>query len=83
MQLCTCGDGSRPNITIIFGGTGKRIRPDEKAAYHPDVDVYCQTNAWADTEYSVDLINSTVKVLVKDIERFLLFVDNLTSTANR
>ena len=50
LQICTSGDGLHPNIAIIFRGTGKRIRPDEKAACHPDVDVFWQTNAWADTE---------------------------------
>ena len=45
MQVCIRGDGSQPNIAI-FRGTGKHIRPDEKAAYHPDVNVYWQTSAW-------------------------------------
>ena len=46
MQVCIRGDGSQPNIAMIFRGTGEHIRPDEKVAYHPDVNVYWQTSAW-------------------------------------
>ena len=37
LQLCSRADGKQPRIAIIFRGTGKRIRQDEKDAWHPDV----------------------------------------------
>ena len=79
LQILTRGDGLQANIAIVFRDRGKRISPDEKAAYHPDVDVYWETNAWADTECSVNWVNSILKETAKDIEKFLLFVDNLTA----
>ena len=48
LQVCTRVDGKQPRIAIIFRGKGKRVRPDEEAAWHPDVDVLWQENAWAD-----------------------------------
>ena len=42
LQVCTRGDGKQPRIAIIFRGKGKRIRQDEKDAWHPDVDVYLE-----------------------------------------
>ena len=50
------------------------MRPDEEAAWHPDVDVLWQENAWADT-----WVNSTLKSSVQDLDRHVLFVDNLTA----
>ena len=32
--------GEQPGIAIIFRGTGKNIREDEKLVWHPDVDIY-------------------------------------------
>ena len=46
--------GKQPTIAIIFRGTGRRVHPDEKAAWHPDVDVLRQENAWADITVSVN-----------------------------
>ena len=46
--------GKQPRIAVIFRGTGRRVRPDEKAAWYPDVDVLWQENAWADTTVSVN-----------------------------
>ena len=40
-----CG---QPRLTIIFRGTGKRILPEERQAWHPDVHVRFQSKAWAD-----------------------------------
>ena len=50
-----CANGS-PNLPrhgqerllIIFRGTGKRISPEERKAWHPDVWVRFQKKAWAD-----------------------------------
>ncbi|CAM9248088.1 unnamed protein product, partial [Heterosigma akashiwo] len=38
--------------TIIFRGTGKRIKGAEKAAYDPRVSVAFQRKAWADREFT-------------------------------
>ena len=63
--------------------SGKRISASEKLAYHQEVDVYYQTNAWADTSFSVQWVQKTLK---KGIEKsnhggreFLLLCDNLTA----
>ncbi|CBJ33249.1 C2H2 zinc finger protein [Ectocarpus siliculosus] len=41
-------------ISVIFRGQGKRISPVEKAAYHKDVDVFFQQNAWADQKFCME-----------------------------
>ena len=51
----------------------------KRKAYHPDVDVYYQENAWADTKVSVEWVQKTLSQSVKDDERFVLFFDNLTA----
>ena len=79
IQVCTRAEGQQPRIAIIFRGKGKRVRPDEKAAWHPNVDVFWQENAWADTKFSVDWVNSTLKSSVEDLDRHVLYVDNLTA----
>ena len=49
------GPGSRlMRISVIFRGTGKRISPVEKAAYHKNVDVFFQENAWADQKFCME-----------------------------
>ncbi|CAB1106446.1 unnamed protein product [Ectocarpus sp. CCAP 1310/34] len=40
-------------MQVIFG-TGKRISPVEKAAYHKDVDVFFQENTWADQKFCME-----------------------------
>ena len=35
-------DGKQTRIAVIFWGKDKRMRPDEKAAWHPDVNVLWQ-----------------------------------------
>ena len=76
LQVCTWADGKQPRIAVIYRDKGKRVRPDEKAAWHPDVDVLWQENAWADTTVSVNWVNITLKPVV---ENLVLFVDNLTA----
>lgn len=78
LQVCFRPTGGQPKIGIIFRGTGKRISADEKEAYHPDVDICFQENAWADTNVSVEWVKRTLTESVKDDERFVLFCDNLT-----
>ena len=79
LQICIRGDSEQPRIAIIFRGTGKRVRQDEQNAWHPDVDVLWQENAWADTACSVEWVNKTLKSAAKTTEKFVLFVDNLTA----
>jgi hypothetical protein len=50
-----CANGSpdlprhgQARLLVIFRGTGKRISPEERAAWHPDVWVRFQKKAWAD-----------------------------------
>ena len=50
-----------------------------KAAWHPDVDVLWQENAWADTAVSVNWVNTTLKPEVENLEKHVLFFDNLTA----
>ncbi len=46
LQLCFSPVVKQPErIAVIFRGTGKRISADVLAAYHKDVDIYCQANA--------------------------------------
>ena len=71
--------GEQPRIAIIFRGAGKIVRADEKLAWHRDVDVYWQKNAWADTEFSINWAQNTLAKSVADLERFALFLDNLTA----
>ena len=54
LQVCVRATGKQPKLAIIFRRKGKRISDDEKAAWHEDVDVYFQANAWADTDFSVE-----------------------------
>ena len=50
IQMMTRAKGEQPRIAI---GTGKIIREDESAAWHSQVEVYWQPNAWADTDFSL------------------------------
>ena len=59
LQICFRPTGKQPRVAIIFNGKGKRISEDEKNAWHPDVDVYFQENAWADTAFSVEWVKRT------------------------
>ena len=79
LQICFKSTGEQPKLGVISRGTRKRISQDEKEAYHPDVDVYYQENAWADTKVSVEWMQKTLSPFVKDDERFVLFCDNLTA----
>ena len=79
---CTLQVGFSPGddslrISVIFRGKGKRISADEKAAYHKDVDIYWQGNAWADTDVSVEWVRRTLAPAVANLDEFVLFCDNL------
>eukprot|EP00794_Sanderia_malayensis_P002733 gene2733-3158_t len=55
-------------------------------AYHKDVNVYWQANAWADTAFCVDWVKKTLKPAVEKDgagnEEFVLFCDNLNAQSN-
>ena len=51
LQIMKRAEGEQPRLAIIFRGKGKRISDDKKLAWHPDVDVYWQEDAWADMEF--------------------------------
>ena len=80
LQVCISPE-RKVRTAIIFRGSGKRISADEIKAYHPDVDVYWQEKAWADTKFSVGWVRQTLKEGTKPLEgkEFVLFCDNLTA----
>ena len=51
----------QPRIGLIFRGKGKRIKPEEKAGYHPDVDIFFQENAWMTTQLMIDWLDCKKK----------------------
>ena len=69
--------------SAIFRGTGKRISPVEKAAYHKNVDVFFQENAWADQKFCMEWAQRSYrKNLMRGRshlpqERSILLMDNL------
>ena len=79
LQVCVRAEGKQPKLAIIFRGTGKGIKQTERMAYHPDVDIYFQKNTWADTAVSVEWANKTLAAAVEGLDRFVLFLDNLTA----
>ena len=81
LQICVSPGNTKIKIAIIFRGKGKRITDDELKAYHKEVHIYCQTNAWADTEFSVNLvrIHTLKQAVYEDESEFVLFCDNLSA----
>ena len=79
LQVCFRPSGPQPKLTIIFRGAGKRITDDEVQAWHPDVDVYFQEKAWADTKFSCDWVRKALSQATPDESKFVLFCDNLTA----
>ena len=80
LQICFSPGDTKIRIAIIFRGKGKRITDDELKAYHKDVDIYWQTNAWADTEFSVNWVKNTLNPAVsQDESEFVLFCVNLSA----
>ena len=51
---------------------------DEKEAWHKDLDVFFQDNAWQ-TEFSVNWINKALKSATERNGKFVLFRDNLSA----
>ena len=54
LQICFRSTGEQPRIAIILRGQFLRISAVEKKAWCPDVDVYFQKNAWADTVFYLE-----------------------------
>ena len=73
IQICLGPTGEQPRLGVIFRGTGKGVNNDKKAVHHPDIYVYYQENAWADTKMSVEWVQKTLSSSVKDDNRFVLF----------
>ena len=78
LQICYRPEGKSPRVAIIFRGKG-RVTTEEREAWCKDVDVFFQARAWADTEFSVDWVKTTLSPIVKDLDRFVLFCDNLSA----
>ena len=66
LQICFRPEGEQPKIGIIFRSMGKRISEAEKLPWHPDVDVFFQLNAWADTKFCLEWVEKTLKSVVKE-----------------
>ena len=77
LQVCFSPVTNSCRIAIVFRGTGKRISADEKASYHPSVDVYWQPCAWVDREVAQQWVKKTFKAATEGKEEVLLFCDNL------
>ena len=54
LQICFSPVVLQPRLAIIFWGKGQKISQEEGAAWHPDVDIYFQDNAWADIKFFVE-----------------------------
>lgn len=78
LQVCLRASGEQPRLAVIFRGKGK-VSADEKMAWSPDIDVYFQANAWADTEFSIEWVEKTLAPMVKDESHYVLLCDNLTA----
>ena len=81
LQLCFSPEDNNIKPDIIFRGGGKRLKPQERLAWDKGVDVYFQSNAWADTKFCCDWVNKTLKSgceSAKDGDKeFVLLCDNL------
>ena len=53
----------QPKISMIFREKCKRVRQDNIPAYHSDMSVY-----WQDNAYSLKLVNSTLEVSVMGLD---------------
>ena len=85
LQICFAPEGPPVRSGIIFRGTGKRVSTDEKNAFHKDVDVYWQANAWACsnfifvTLFSISFSKTTCFICLQHCHHFLYTHTTLTS----
>ena len=79
LQVMFRPEGQQPKLAIIFRGQGKRISEDEKSAWHKDVDVFFQPNAWLDQFVCKKWCDESLIPFVKEqkLDRFVLLLDNL------
>ena len=77
LSICFRPVGEQPRISVIFRGQGKRISKIENESWNKDIDIYFQSNAWADTDFCVKWAKGTLKLAVEGTDRFVLFVDIL------
>ena len=81
LNICFSPKGEQPRLAIIFRGKGQRISAIDKEAWNKDVvDIYFQSNLWADTNFRVDWTERTLKSAVKTnigTAEFVLFCDSL------
>ncbi|XP_065658758.1 jerky protein homolog-like [Hydra vulgaris] len=79
LQIMFRPEGEQPKLAIIFRGQGKRISKDEKLAWHKDIHVYFQQNAWLDQNVCKHWCDKTLLPFVKEqkLDKFVLLLDNL------
>ena len=78
LQICFRPVGEQPKLGIVFRGKGN-ISEAERAAYPDNVDVFFQSKAWVDTPVCLEWLEKTLSPIVKDENRFVIFMDNLTA----
>lgn len=68
----------QPPISIIFYGKEMRISKDERKAWHSNVKVFFQTNAWVDHNVNMDWAEQVLLKFVES-EKYVLVAlcDNL------
>ena len=78
LQVMIRGDGTQPRLAVVFRGKGN-VKPYERSAWHPKVDVYFQENAWMDTETCLKWSRNTLSKFLQEqnLSKFLLLCDNL------
>jgi hypothetical protein len=67
----------QPRPSIIFRGKGTRVSAVEKSAYHPNVKVFFQPKAWADSPFCEEWIKWFATEVGEPEEEKLLLCDNL------
>ena len=76
----------QPPIAIVFRGQGLRLSAEERAAWHPGVDVYFQKKGWCDGETCCAHLARTVKTYMTQhvpSRDTILFLDNLKQQKTR
>ncbi|MEL7340208.1 MAG: hypothetical protein AAGM67_06955, partial [Bacteroidota bacterium] len=71
----------QPKLTLVFRGAGLRISMEEQKAWHADVNVQFQNNAWVDTTATDEWISRVLRPFTERVfggREFLLTCDNLS-----
>lgn len=79
LQIMFRSEGKQPAVSVIFRGKGLRISQEEKDAWHPDVQVFFQTNAWMDSKVNMEWAERVLFKFVREenLKKFVLLCDNL------